>query len=752
MVLVDGWSGTLRSPWVEIEIGTLERIMRGSAMDSYKECETFQSLNCERGRSMRNLGKGFLAGLGLLLVTLPMMAVHAATNVMDIEHSSTADGGVKITLQTAGDVPQVSVFATESPPRIVLDLADTVNEAGTNTVSVASGVVQTYSAVEAGGRTRLMVDLSKSATYDYSAENGQVVLTIAGSGQQQASRSSSSSGSMNVSDVDFRRGEEGQGRVIISMDRPGASISVKEGTGAVNLDIYDANLPDSLDQRLDVIDFATPVTYIDAAQGNNVVRLSVATSGLYEHMVYESGNEIVLEIKQLKPAVEEKDLEVKFFEEKTYEGTKVTFNFQDIPVRSVLQLIADVSDLNIVVADSVGGNLTLRLTNVPWDQALDIVMDARNLDMRRNGSVIWIGPTAEIAAREQQLLQAQLDRQILEPLQTVLIPMSYAKAEDMVTLITESTNMVDTEYGLLSERGSVTMDERTNTLLVTDTPDKIIQIQKLITDLDYAVRQVQIESRIVIANSDFAHELGVRFGVSYLHQGSNIGVIAADGRGADTFNPAINPRDDGLLDIPSYPNRYQVNLPASNQNAATIGLSFLTGDWILDLELSALESEGEGEVISTPRVVTANQAEAFIQQGVEIPYENSTSSGATAVQFKEAVLELKVTPLITPDNRIQLELGIKQDTVGEIFTGQLGAQIPSIDTREISTTVLVANGDTVVLGGIFQDERSSKEDKVPWLGDIPGVGVLFRRRANETKKRELLIFVTPSIVEDRPIY
>jgi type IV pilus assembly protein PilQ len=752
MVLVDGWSGTLRSPWVEIEIGTLERIMRGSAMDSYKECETFQSLNCERGRSMRNLGKGFLTGLGLLLVTLPMMAVHAATNVMDIEHSSSADGGVKITLQTAGDIPQVSVFATESPPRIVLDLADTVNEAGTNTVSVASGVVQTYSAVEAGGRTRLMVDLSKSATYDYSAENGQVVLTIAGSGQQQASRSSSSSGSMNVSGVDFRRGEEGQGRVIISMDRPGASISVKEGTGAVNLDIYDANLPDSLDQRLDVIDFATPVTYIDAAQGNNVVRLSVATSGLYEHMVYESGNEIVLEIKQLKPAVEEKDLEVKFFEEKTYEGTKVTFNFQDIPVRSVLQLIADVSDLNIVVADSVGGNLTLRLTNVPWDQALDIVMDARNLDMRRNGNVIWIGPTAEIAAREQQLLQAQLDRQILEPLQTVLIPMSYAKAEDMVTLITESTNMVDTEYGLLSERGSVTMDERTNTLLVTDTPDKIIQIQQLITDLDYAVRQVQIESRIVIANSDFAHELGVRFGVSYLHQGSNIGVIAADGRGADTFNPAINPRDDGLLDIPSYPNRYQVNLPASNQNAATIGLSFLTGDWILDLELSALESEGEGEVISTPRVVTANQAEAFIQQGVEIPYENSTSSGATAVQFKEAVLELKVTPLITPDNRIQLELGIKQDTVGEIFTGQLGAQIPSIDTREISTTVLVANGDTVVLGGIFQDERSSKEDKVPWLGDIPGVGALFRRRANETRKRELLIFVTPSIVEDRPIY
>jgi type IV pilus assembly protein PilQ len=376
-------------------------------------------------------------------------------------------------------------------------------------------------------------------------------------------------------------------------------------------------------------------------------------------------------------------------------------------------------------------------------------MDARNLDKRENGNVIWIGPTAEIAAREQQLLQAQLDRRILEPLQTVLIPISYAKADAMVEII-QSGN-ADSEYGLLSSRGSVTLDERTNTLLVTDTAEKILEIRKLVTDLDYAIRQVQIESRIVIASSEFAHELGVRFGVTGLHLGSNIGVIAADGRAADIINPAINPRDDRLLDIPVYPNRYQVNLPAPSGNAATLGLSFLTGDWLLDLELSALESDGEGEVISTPRIVTANQAEAFIQQGVEIPYEEATSSGATSVQFKEAVLELKVTPLITPDNRIQLDLNIKQDTVGEIFQTARGGSVPSIDTRELATTVLVANGDTIVLGGIFQDEKASKEEKVPWLGDIPGLGVLFRRRANETKKRELLIFVTPTIVEDRPV-
>jgi type IV pilus assembly protein PilQ len=699
---------------------------------------------------MRNSGKGFLTGLGLLLTILPMMAAFAATNVTGIDHSSTEDGGVRITLQISGDVPQVSVFATQSPTRIVLDLADTQSEAGTDAVTVGLGPVQQYSAIAAGGRTRLIVDLSHLAAYDYNADSGQVVLTIAGGGVTASSTTSAGGSGYSVTGVDFRRGEEGQARVIVSMNRPGANISVEEDRNNLTLNIFNANVPDSLNQRLDVIDFATPVRLIDTAPVNSTVQIVMTTSGNYEHLVYESGDDIVVELKQLAKSVKTvEEVEVKFFEDKTYEGTKVTFNFQDIPVRSVLQLIADVSNLNIVVADSVQGNLTLRLTNVPWDQALDIIMDARNLDKRENGNVIWIGPTAEIAAREQQLLQAQLDRRILEPLQTVLIPISYAKASDLVEII-QSGN-ADSEYGLLSSRGSVTLDDRTNTLLVTDTAEKIVEIRKLIIDLDYAIRQVQIESRIVIASSEFAHELGVRFGVTGVHIGSNIGVIAADGRAADIINPAINPRDDRLLDIPVYPNRYQVNLPAPSGNAATLGLSFLTGDWLLDLELSALESDGEGEVISTPRIVTANQAEAFIQQGVEIPYEEATSSGATSVQFKEAVLELKVTPLITPDNRIQLDLNIKQDTVGEIFQTARGGSVPSIDTRELATTVLVANGDTIVLGGIFQDEKASKEEKVPWLGDIPGLGVLFRRRANETKKRELLIFITPTIVEERPV-
>ncbi len=539
-------------------------------MNSIMECTLNQPQTCERGRSMRNWRKGFLSGLAMILVVMPMASALAASNVTGIDHAATSDGGVEIALRTDGDVPQVSVFATENPARIVLDLADTENRVGSESVFVGMGPVQQYSAMGAGGRTRLVVDLSQSAAYDYSAESGQVILTIAGDGSvasvadsPSAAPSSPDRGGYNVTNVDFRLGDQGQAKVIVSLDRPGASMSIHEGSNVLSVDIFNAFLPESLDQRLDVMDFATPVQLIDAYGVNSGVRLDLNTAGLYEHLAYESGNDLVVEVRPMSQGAKEaEEVEVKFFEEKTYEGTKVTFNFQDIPVRSVLQLIADVSDLNIVVADSVGGNLTLRLTNVPWDQALDIVMDARNLDMRRNGNVIWIGPTAEIAAREQQLLQAQMDRRVLEPLQTVLIPISYAKAEELMTLIQDSSNGLDSEYGLLSERGSVTIDERTNTLLVTDTVDKILEIQKLVTELDYAVRQVQIESRIVIANSEFAHELGVRFGVSYLHVGNNIGVISPTGRSNDILNPAINPRDDGLLDIPAYPNRYNVNLPA----------------------------------------------------------------------------------------------------------------------------------------------------------------------------------------------
>jgi len=705
-------------------------------------------LTVTRGQIMNFRKIGIRASLGLLLAMLAISA-WADTEVTAATYSATGNGDVTITLTTSGDTPEVSVFETEEPARIVLDLSNTTSSVDSASVSVGAGAVQSFATLGAGDRTRVLVDLSRSVDYDFSAEDGQVTLTIEGGGSRPVA--SSNGAGFRVENVDFRRGEDGQSQVIVSLNREGANVAVSTGTGQVDIDLFNASLPDSLNQRLDVVDFATPVQIIDAGQRGDNVHLTLGVNGNFDYMYYQSGKDVIVEVSEKAKVAANAPEQLQFYEEKTYTGSRVTFNFQDIPVRSVLQLIADVADLNIVVADNVGGSLTLRLTNVPWDQALDIVLDARNLDKRTNGNVIWIAPTADIANREQELLQAINDRKELEPLQTVLISVSYANAAALQELIEQASGQAggSDEEGLLSERGSVSIDERTNTLLITDTADRIEEIQRLIAELDHPVRQVQIESRIVVASSDFSHELGVRFGVDAVHIGSNILTVGGDGEAADLSNPVTDPRDDGLLDIAGLPDRYNINLPSGSSSAGTIGFSFLSGNFLLDLELSALEAEGEGEVISTPRIVTANQHEAFIQQGVEIPYEQATSSGATNVQFKEAVLELRATPLITPDNRIQLELEVKQDTVGEIYQTARGGSVPSIDTRELQTSVLVNNGETIVLGGIFQDERSRQQDKVPYLSSIPGLGNLFKRRSNSNQKRELLIFVTPTIVEER---
>lgn len=719
-----------------------------------------RSLTGKWGRNMRILKLGKFTGLLLLLAASG--SVWAQTQVTGTDYAVMPSGDVTITLATSGSEPVVSVFATDNPPRIVVDMADTTSTIASDPVRVAAHSVDSFSTLSAGGRTRVLVDLTKNAEFDYQVVDGAVMLTVANgatkatSGDTAAPAPSSTAarnlGKYKVQSVDFRRGEEGQSRVILGLDNEGATVAVNASAGTLTVEVYNAELPANLNQVLDVVDFATPVQIIDVSERGDSTRLEMMVAGVFDHLAYQSGNELIIEVTEVAVTVDETE-QVEFFEDRTYEGTRVTFNFADIPVRSVLQLIADVSDLNIVVADNVTGNLTLRLTNVPWDQALDIILDSRNLDKRENGNVIWIAPAADIAAREQELLQAAQDKRELEPLITSMISVNYASAEDLQNLIEESVSVNAAQggdAGLLSARGSVSIDARTNTLLITDTAERIEAIQGLVAELDRPVRQVQIESRIVIASSDFSHELGVRFGVTALHNGSNILAIAGNGQGADILNPAINPRDDGLLDIPPLSDRYNVNLPVARGNAGTIGLSFLSGNWLIDLELSALEAEGEGEVISTPRVVTANQAEAYIQQGVEIPYEEATSSGATAVQFKDAVLELRVTPLITPDNRVQLDLNVKQDTVGEIFQTSRGGSVPSIDTRELATSVLVNNGETVVLGGIFQDERSRSEESVPYLSSIPGLGALFRRKSNLSQKRELLIFVSPTIVEDRP--
>ncbi len=691
-----------------------------------------------------------------------------ATEVTEVRVEA-GDGQVRFILATDSAPPEPTVFVTEQPPRIVLELPDTTSNLRSDRVPVGAGPAQSYTAVSAGGRTRLIVDLTRSVPYDVSIAGNEVVLNL-GSGSAAPARTVTTAGArasgFEIAGIDFRRGAEGESRVIIDLSASGVNMTVNERANGLRVDLFDTRLPSQLRQRLDVSDFATPVQFIIPEQRGDNVRLNIDIAGAYQHMAFQTAERLVIEVG--RPVIEpERDRELRFFEEREYEGSRITLNFQDIQVRSVLQLIADVSQLNVVVSDSVTGSLTLRLTNVPWDQALDIILETKNLDMRRSGNVIWIAPAAEIAQREQQILRARAERQTLEPLRTAMISVSYANAGELASLIRAASE--DAEQGLLSGRGSVTVDQRTNTLLISDTIDRIDEVRALVAELDRPVRQVLIESRIVIARHDFNYELGVRFGVTAAREDSRGNVFSTSGSGeavdrmsnlalinrragTGSSMPVTAPGSAGDgINVPSLDERLNVNLPISNP-AGRLGFSILAADYLLDLELSALETEGQGEVISTPRVITANQSEAFIRQGVEIPFEESTAAGAgTAVSFKEAVLELRVIPLITPDNRVQLNLTVKQDTVGEIFQTGRGGSVPSIDTRELSTNVLVENGQTVVLGGIFQEERNFTTAKVPMLGDLPVLGHLFRRRGNDEQKRELLIFVTPSILDDRVV-
>jgi len=699
---------------------------------------------------------------GMLLLLLGLMANAQAAELTDVQFE-TEDGELRIVLTTDSAFPEPTVFATEQPPRIVVDLPDTSTRLSGERVNVSTGPAQSYQTLSAGGRTRLVLDLARSVPYELEVAGNQLALIVAAETEAPAARATAAARSVaevndrhEIAGFDFRRTPDGGGRVIVDLDRPGVNITVNERASALQIDLFDTRLPEDLFRRLDVADFATPVQMITPEQRNNNVRLMLEISGAYEHLAYQTASQLVVEVERPEEPAVQRDRELQFFEEREYEGSRITLNFQDIQVRSVLQLIADVSDLNIVVSDSVTGSLTLRLTNVPWDQALDIVLETKNLDMRRSGNVIWIAPIEEIVSREQQILRARADRQTLEPLRTAMIPISYATAENLAGIVRASAGQ---ETGMLSERGSVSVDQRTNTLLVTDTLENIDEIRELVEELDRPVRQVLIESRIVIARHDFNYELGVRFGVTGARQDGRGNLIStsASSEALDGINrSAIANRQAGRgtstpLDMPSLDDRLNINLPVSNP-AGRMGISILAADYLLDLELSALETEGRGEVISTPRLITANQQEAFIQQGVEIPFESlqgGQQQGAVNVEFKEAVLELRVRPLITPDNRVQLDLNIKQDTVGEIFETGRGGSVPSIDTRELGTNVLVDNGQTVVLGGIFQEERNFTSTRVPVMADVPVLGHLFRRRATDDQKRELLIFVTPSILDDR---
>ena len=704
-----------------------------------------------------------LANAALLLFWGAAASAQEGNRLQDIQVQSLPGQRVELRLIMSETAPEPLAFTIDNPARIALDLPSTSLGLSSRRRDVNLGPLDTVLTAEANGRTRVVLNLDSMVEYETRRSGNTVIVTLGGGDEYSPDttqfagttaapeeRSYAAPGSRSIAGVDFRRTRDGGGRVIVNLTDPSTPIDIRQEGGRVVAVFKDTSLPAELMRRLDVMDFATPVSTVDALRTNLDTRIVISAEGKYEQLAYQSDNEFTIEIN---PAVEEEAERSSLFSEtKEYEGQRLTLNFQDIETRAVLQLLAETSGKNIVVSDTVSGNVTLRLRNVPWDQALDIVLTTKGLDMRQNGNVIIVAPSEEIQARETADLEAKRAISQLEPLYSEFLQVNYAKASDLSVLISGGSG----NNPMLSERGSVGVDDRTNTLLVQDTAERLQNIRRLVRTLDIPIKQVLIESRIVVVNDDFSRDLGVRLGVTAFNDSSTgLTTISGTGEGTDTM---IGSAVDNLADpnngtvfpitLPTLNNRYNVSLPIADA-AGRFSLAVLENDYLVDLELSALEAEGRGEIVSTPRVITANQKEATIKQGVEIPYQQSASSGATTIQFKEAVLELVVTPQITPDNNIIMDLRVSKDNVGDIIsTGGLGGTVPSIDTRSVETQVLVANGQTVVLGGIYETERRETINKVPFLGDIPVAGALFRSKQRTDNKAELLIFVTPRILEE----
>jgi type IV pilus assembly protein PilQ len=700
----------------------------------------------------------------ILLLYGATASSQEGNRLQDIQVLSLPGQRVELKLILSGTAPEPLSFTIEDPARIALDLPETSLGLSSRRRDVNLGALDTVLTAEAGGRTRVVLNLSSMVAYDTQRSGNTITVTLgaddtdeeittqfAGSSAPTPSAPTSyaSSGARSIEGVDFRRTRDGGGRVLVTLSDPSTPVDIRQEGGRVVAIFKDTTLPSELLRRLDVVDFATPVTTVDTLRTNSDTRIIISADGNYEQLAYQSDTDFTIEIN---PAVEDTTPESYLFsEDKEYEGQRLTLNFQDIETRAVLQLLAETSGRNIVVSDTVQGNVTLRLRNVPWDQALDIVMTTKGLDMRQNGNVILVAPAEEIAARETADLEARQAITELEPLYSEFLQVNYAKASDLAALISAGEG----GNALLSDRGSVAIDDRTNTLLVQDTANRLQDIRRLVSTLDIPIRQVLIESRIVVVNDDFSRDLGVRFGFTGVNDTSNgLVSVTGTGEGTDTIvNSALNNINDPLngtpfpVTPPNLTDRYNVNVPIENA-AGRLALAVLDSDYIVDLELTALQAEGRGEIVSTPRIITANQKEARIEQGVEVPYQESASSGATTTQFKKAVLSLTVTPQITPDNNIIMDLLVSKDNVGELTPSATGGLVPSIDTRSVETQVLVSDGQTVVLGGIYETERRETVNKVPWLGDIPGLGALFRSTNNVSNKAELLIFVTPRILTE----
>jgi type IV pilus assembly protein PilQ len=719
--------------------------------------------------------------MGLILIGLSLhLPVSQAEGLVlkSVDFSILPGDNLQLLLGLSGPAREPRIFHTENPARIALDLPGVTNGLDQKLVPINVGGAQSVQAVESSGRTRVVINLTNMMPYTSRLDGDNILITLQSGTAPIAAASAASTKSQfmdrpldgsdrRIENIDFRRGEKGEGRLLVTLSDPKSLVDIHEEGQKVIVRFADTGLPPQLERRLDVMDFATPVRSVDATTEGAHARMVVATvSDDYDYSSYQTDNVLTVEFRPLTK-MEKEEIKKKNF---SYSGEKLTLNFQDIPVRSVLQILADFTNLNIVASDTVQGNVTLRLNDVPWDQALELVLKSKGLGKRQEGNIIRVAPLEEINKQEKEELEAQKVVEDLEPLRTEIIQINYTTAEDIKKVLvgttertSQSTSLpasiggatastavstLDVSQSVLSGRGNVTVDPRTNQLIVKDTPRNLERVRDLVRQLDKPIRQVLIESRIVIARNDFLRDLGSRLQVNRL----------VKGRGADSFTDSGSSVTDVIFQQPAAGGEKSTNADvlvdlaakgaatAATGGASAIGFTLIkAGDYLLDLELSAAQREGRSETVSNPRLITSDQTKAVIKQGVEIPYQTTVVAGGGAsanITFKQAVLELNVTPHITPDDQVLMELLIKKDE-----QGQQTPVGPAIDKREIETTAQVANGETVVLGGVYEGVNRNNTDKVPFFGDLPGIGYMFRRNNVEDTKRELLVFITPKVLK-----
>jgi len=705
--------------------------------------------------SMAGWRSRFMAVAVLAAAAFPAWAQNAIQSI----NSSQQAGSEVIRIELSEPLTALPAgFTVQTPPRIAIDLPGVSNGLGKSNVEVNQGNLRSVSVAQAGERTRLVLNLKAPAGYRAQIDGKVLVISLDNNAPATLANSSAQTtrfaeslnrNQLSLRDIDFRRGSDGAGRVVVELPNNQVGVDIRQQGTTLVVEFLRSSLPDSLRRRLDVTDFGTPVQSITTTQQGDRVRMTVEPRGAWEHSAYQSDNQFVLEVRAQKIDPN------KLVQGVGYAGEKLSLNFQNIEVRALLQVIADFTNFNVVTSDTVTGNVTLRLKDVPWDQALDIILQAKNLGLRKSGNVILIAPKDELNAKEKIELEAKQQIAALEPVRTQSFQLNYAKAADIANGLTGQTTSggSGTASRILSPRGSVVFETRTNQLFVSDIPSKLEEVQALIAKIDIAVRQVLIESRIVIADDSFGRSLGVRLGAADLR--GTRGGLPGYGIGGDTrvtvggnLNAVAGQTLQSSGGAGANDTQF-VNLPATGENGfnpATFALSLFgaSANRFLNLEISALEADGKGKVVSSPRVVTADQQKALIEQGEELPYQVATSSGATSLQFRKANLKLEVTPQVTPEGNVILDVDVTKDSVGRATAAGF-----AINTKHVKTQVLVENGGTVVIGGIF--EQNDREDitKVPFLGDVPYLGNLFKTRTTSSSKTELLIFLTPKIVTDR---